>query len=283
MKLLTLNTHSLQEADHEQKLEQFVEAVLREKPDIIALQEVCQTADTELAEDALWAGQYLMPTRVPLREDNHGAQVAFRLRQAGIDCYWVWLPIKKGYGKYDEGVALLSLGRKITAARAFPISKTNEYHNWRTRAALGVRVEGSEDWFYSIHMGWWEDTEEPFRQQWELLQEDIRSQKENGTVWLMGDFNAPDSIPDQSYARICNDGWLDTHLAAEQREGTYTVAGIIDGWQDKPPDRKDGGMRLDYIFCSRKKGIFSSRILFDGEREPVVSDHFGVLIETKEE
>ena len=48
MKLLTLNTHSLREENQEQKLEWFLEAVMAEKPDIIALQEV------------IWAGQAFM-------------------------------------------------------------------------------------------------------------------------------------------------------------------------------------------------------------------------------
>ena len=39
MKLLTINTHSLQEEHYPEKLEQFVEAILRESPDIIAMQE----------------------------------------------------------------------------------------------------------------------------------------------------------------------------------------------------------------------------------------------------
>ena len=48
MKLLTLNTHSLHGGDWEQKLEWFVQGILEEKPDIIALQEV------------IWAGQAFM-------------------------------------------------------------------------------------------------------------------------------------------------------------------------------------------------------------------------------
>ena len=110
MKLLTLNTHSLQEENYEQKLEWFIEGILQEKPDIIALQEVNQTSDAAVAEDILWEGLYSIPAQVPLKQDNHAAQVVYRLRQAGVVGHWVWLPIKLGYGKYDEGVALLSLG-----------------------------------------------------------------------------------------------------------------------------------------------------------------------------
>ena len=38
MKILTINTHSLQEENYEQKLQWFIEGILKEKPDIIAMQ-----------------------------------------------------------------------------------------------------------------------------------------------------------------------------------------------------------------------------------------------------
>lgn len=283
MKLLTLNAHSLQEENAQQKLEWFVEGILKEKPDIIALQEVNQTASGLLAEPHLQEGQYRLASQISLRQDNFVAQAAFRLRQAGIDCHWVWLPIKRGYDRYDEGVAILSLGRKIIEAETFPVSKTDDYYNWRRRSVLGVRVEGCADWFYSVHLGWWEDEEDPFLEQWKKLSDRVEKHRAKEPVWLMGDFNAPDIFLDQSYTRMRADGWVDTHQAAEKKGRDFTVSGIIDGWRDKLPDQNVSGMRLDYIWCSQEKEICSSRILFDGESEPVVSDHFGVLIEAKEE
>ena len=56
MKLLTLNTHSLQEENYPQKLEQFVETICQEKPDIIALQEVNQSINAPIAEQKLLKG-----------------------------------------------------------------------------------------------------------------------------------------------------------------------------------------------------------------------------------
>ncbi|WP_458407936.1 endonuclease/exonuclease/phosphatase family protein [Anaerotignum sp.] len=280
MKLLTLNTHSLQEENYEQKLNWFVEGILQEKPDMIALQEVNQTAAEELAEKPLWEGQYLIPTQVPLRKDNHAARVAYRLRQAGIPCCWVWLPVKRGYGKYDEGVAILSLGRKITAADIFPISRANDYHNWRTRAVLGVQVEGMTDWFYTIHMGWWDDVEEPFREQWAILEQSLSEKRKKDTVWLMGDFNGPDSISGESYEHILAHGWVDTYQKAKKKDCGLTVSHVIDGWQERLQDK--AAMRLDYIFCSCCTEVVSSRVVFNGENEPAVSDHFGVLIDIKE-
>lgn len=282
MKLLTLNTHSLQEENYEKKLDWFIEGILEERPDIIALQEVNQTADAELAGAELLEGQVPIPGSKPVRQDNHAAQVVYRLRQAGIDCSWAWLPIKLGYGKYDEGVAILSLGKKISAAEAFPISKANDYHNWRTRAVLGVQVEGMDDWFYTIHMGWWDDAEEPFLEQWERLTQRISHKRKQATVWLMGDFNAPDIVPGQSYEHILHCSWVDTYQVAAEKDFGITVPDVIDGWRDKLNDIKRTGMRLDYIWCSRNVCVRSFRVIFNGSNRPVVSDHFGVLINTKE-
>ena len=282
MKILTLNTHSLQEENYLQKLEWFIEGIVKEMPDIIAMQEVNQTAAAELMDLEMLEGQYPIPGCMQIRKDNHAAVVAHRLRQAGIDCYWAWLPIKLGYGKYDEGVAILSLGRKIRCIDKFPISKVNDYQNWRTRAVLGVQVEGLGDWFYTVHMGWWDDASEGFLDQWKVLNCCIASKRMCENIWLMGDFNAPDGIPGQSYEHIAACGWNDTYKAAQDKDSGITVPGIIDGWRDKLIDKNVEGMRLDYIWCSQKKEITSSTVVFNGMKEPVVSDHFGVLIQVKE-
>lgn len=282
MKILTLNTHSLVDADYAQKLDLFVEGILRERPDIIALQEVNQTCDAEFLEPEMLEGQYPVPGCMQIRRDNHAAQVARRLRQAGAECYWAWIPIKLGYGRYDEGVAVLSLGRPIRCVDQFLISKTKEYSNWRTRAVLGVQVEGLDDWFYTVHMGWWDDQVERFIDQWNTLNCCIMSKRMCGTVWLMGDFNAPDCVYGQSYEHIVASGWVDTYEIAHSRDSGITVAGQIDGWKHQAVANTSDGMRLDYIWCNRKKEIRTSRIVFNGDREPVVSDHYGVMIEIKE-
>lgn len=281
MKLLTINTHSLQEENYPEKLAHFVEVILRESPDIIAMQEVSQTADAPLmAEDAL-TGQYPSAGRIPIRADNHAAQVARRLRDAGAACSWAWLPVKLGYEKYDEGVAILSLGRSIRTADRILISKSNDYANWQTRAALGVQVEGRSDWFYTVHMGWWGDEDECFENQWKKLNSCVATKRICGPVWLMGDFNAPDAVRGESYDTVAAAGWVDTYQTALYRDHGLTVPGVIDGWRDRLPADAQG-MRLDYIWCSRETPILSSRVVFDGTTGAVISDHFGVMIETKE-
>lgn len=279
MKILTLNTHSLQEDNYEAKLQWFAESILRELPDIIAMQEVNQTANAELMEVEKLEGQYPIPGCMQIRKDNHAAVVANLLRKAGIDCYWVWLPVRRSHDNYDEGVAVISIGRKIRCVDKFPISKVNHYSNLRTRAVLGVQLEGLDDWFYSLQMDRWEENGKGFLEQWKILNSCITGKRMCGTVWLLGDFHAPDSIHGQSYDHMVSCGWFDTYHLAVYKDRGVTVPDRIDGQQ---PQAAEDDMRLDYIWCSRERMVHTSRVVFNGTKEPVVSHHFGVMIEIKE-
>ena len=86
----------------------------------------------------------------------------------------------------------------------------------------------------------------------------------------------------ESYEHIASCGWIDTYKIAQYKDSGITGPGIIDGWREKLIDKNVEGMRLDYIWCSEKKEIISSRVVFNGMNEPVVSDHFGVMIQVKE-
>lgn len=280
MKLLTLNTHSLQETDYSNKLSWFVSAVEKERPDILALQEVNQTIDAPPASSELLTGWVPCPGSVPVRQDNHAAQAALQLCQRGISCSYTWISAKIGYGRYDEGMALLCLNHEITAVDSFFISSCTDYGNWKTRRVLGIQTNCSADWFYTVHMGWWQDEEEPFAAQWDRLDAALSQKKEEGTVWLMGDFNSPAQFRNQGYDRIQAAGWADTYELASKKDEGITVEGCIDGWKsfyDSAEAPK--GMRMDHIWCSRPLLVKSSRVFFDGTSEPKVSDHFGVMIE----
>ncbi len=163
---------------------------------------------------------------------------------------------------------------------SFFISNCQDYENWKTRRALGIRVEGCEDWFYTVHMGWYQDEEEPFAAQWERLNASLLSQKEAGRVWLMGDFNSPAGLPGQGWELVLRDGWLDTYELAEEKDRGITVEGCIDGWKTFYEDAAaPDGMRIDYIWCSRRLPVKRSRTICNGITEPKISDHYGVLAE----
>ena len=237
MKLLTLNTHSLLEENYEQKTRDFVAAVIKERPDILALQEVNQSVNAKEADQELLEGYVpYKENKIPVRLDNHAARVALLLRQAGIFSSWTWIPAKLGYGKYDEGMAIFSLNSPVTEVDSFYISRGQDYENWKTRKVLGVQVAGSSDWFYTVHMGWWDDEEEPFEAQWNVLRRRLDEKKETGHVWLMGDFNSPAEVRNEGYDCILNSGWKDTWVMAKQKDSGITVKGVIDGWREKLKD-----------------------------------------------
>lgn len=279
MKILTLNTHSLIESLYEAKLTAFVEAVVKEQPDIIGLQEVNQTSCASPLEGEELPGYVpARGVRACVRRDNHAARVAERLRERGIIYHWTWVPAKLGYDIYDEGLALLSR-TPILDTDQFTISHSQDYHNWKTRKILGIQTGGSQGvWFYTVHMGWWDDREEPFREQWNRIEEALAEKKmagRQGGLWLMGDFNSPAGLPDQGYDLVRTSGWNDTYLLAGQKDLGYTVEEVIDGWRDKGVS----GMRIDYIWSYWYTQVKTSRVVFDGKTYPRVSDHNGILIE----
>lgn len=281
MKLLTINTHSLQEANYPLKLEQFIDVIMKERPDIVAMQEVNQTTSSPLAGKPFLSGY--VPCKgndVPIREDNHAAQVAFRFFFAGLPCSWTWVPAKIGYGKYDEGMAIFSFGSKIIDTDAFHISKSTDYQNWKTRKVLGIRTADTNSWYYTVHMGWWQDTEEPFLSQWETFDSFLYEKRDESTLWLLGDFNSPAEVRGQGYDCITHCGWYDTYLLANEKDEGITVEGVIDGWRELIDDPESAdGMRIDHIWCSNPIPVQSSKVMFNQKNGPVISDHFGVMVE----
>lgn len=293
MKIMTINTHSLAEPEYEKKREWFLRVMLRERPDILAMQEVNQSVQASvLGEDNL-SGYTLCPgAKRPVRADNHGAWLAQRLAKRGCSYYWTWLPAKLGYGKFDEGVTLFSRS-PIRETDQLCISGVNNYQNWKTRKTLGIRTDAG--WFYTVHMGWWDDEEEPYSRQWQVLNEHLLKKKENGVrVWLMGDFNSPAGVRGQGYDLVCGSGWYDTYVLAAAKDCGVTVEEIIDGWRERSVDEQDEnepggagqdqnaykGMRIDHIFCSAPAEIARSQVICNGRKDPRVSDHYGVMIET---
>ncbi len=273
MKLLTLNTHSLVEESYKRKLSDFIAVIARELPDIMALQEVSQGQTSPALPDDRLSGYVPCDTQTVIREGNHALSVIERLRALDVHYHWSWLPVKLGYGIYDEGVAVLSRA-PIEATDTLTVSRTHDYSHWKTRRLLGIRTNNL--WFYSVHLGWWDDPEEPFNEQWASADAHMTSR---GSVFLMGDFNSPAETRDEGYDLVLRSGWLDTYTLARDRDSGITVGGRIAGWTHRKLPAK--GARVDHIFCNRPCQVVSSRVIFNGENHPVVSDHFGVMVEVE--
>lgn len=280
MKIITLNTHSLVEPGYEEKLQQFAKIVLKERPDIMAFQEVNQTALEKEADIAFLTGYVPCQKAINVKADNHAARLASLLLEDGLSYFWTWLPIKMGYSRYDEGLSIFSL-EPIEETYEGLISKDCEYTNWKTRKILGIRT-GSKNgsWFYTVHMGWWED-HDSFAEQWARAEQILTAKKGLGQgLWLMGDFNSPAQVRDQGYDLVTASGWKDTYLLAEERDDGITVEEAIDGWKERETGSSKG-MRIDSIWTWGEEQIVSSRVICNGSNYPKVSDHYGVMIEVQ--
>lgn len=277
MKLMTLNTHSLAEADYTSKLSAFAGSLIQIRPDIIALQEVNQTQSApEVSRTQMMDSGYVPCTDTLIRSDNHALNLASLLARAGLSYRWTWTMAKTGYGKYDEGLALLSRS-PILDTQEFYITGTQDYSNWKTRKILGISAltEYGKEYFYSVHMGWWNDAQEPLCGQWERICRGL-SPLSKEQVWLLGDFNSPAHIAGEGTDLIRSSGWFDSYDLALKKDSGITVESAIDGWREQGDIP---GMRIDYIWTNRRIKVKSSRTIFNGSSYPVVSDHFGIITE----
>lgn len=274
-----MNTHSLVEPDYEAKRKFFVDFIAKEQPDVFALQEVNQTASAPAMPIPLADYCPCSGNRILLKEDNHAAAVAQMLKEEGVHYYWSWLPAKIGYDKYDEGMAIFSR-MPITATENLLLSRTDDYHYWKTRRALGICA--GDVWYYAVHMGWWKDEEEPFKAQWETFLKNTKSlmEKKETSLWVMGDFNSPASVRGEGYDLVRVSGFKDTWDLAEKKDAGFTAPPKIDGWKEAEGKSPEQGMRIDYIWHWGDINIEESRVLCNGKREPAVSDHYAVMIKT---
>lgn len=277
MKLMTINTHSLVEENYEEKLQYFVDYLKRNEFDVVAMQEVNQHSQQPqvIIED-----EYCIKASddIIIREDNHILNVVKRLKEKNKDYYWTWVPIKLGYGIYDEGIGLISKEKPVDVV-SFYISKSSDYNNWKVRKVIGIKIKANNKyrWYFSIHLGWYNDEDEPFIYQFEKLEEKLSSIcKKDEEIYLMGDFNNPADVKDEGYDKILNSNWYDTYNLARTKDSGITVSGLIDGWKEH---KNLTQMRIDFIFTNKKIDVKSSKTIFTGKEEKVISDHFGVEID----
>ena len=280
MKILTLNTHSLAEENATEKMELFAGILEKEQPEVMAFQEVNQTmAEPFINEKEVCGYQPVKGFEGKMRLDNYGASLAEALRKKGLSYYWTWIPVKVGYDKYDEGLAIFSKS-PILSSCVFNLSASDDYYNWKTRKTLGIHTE--KGWFFTVHMGWWKDEEEPFKAQWETFLKNTKSlmEKKETSLWVMGDFNSPASVRGEGYDLVRVSGFKDTWDLAEKKDAGFTAPPKIDGWKEAEGKSPEQGMRIDYIWHWGDINIEESRVLCNGKREPAVSDHYAVMIKT---
>ena len=220
MRLLTLNCHSWQEEDQDEKLRHLAETIKENSYDVIALQEVNQSIDEKVG----YAFQRV-------KKDNYAYCLLMELKKLGVEDYSLVWDFSHYFQEFEEGLAILTKF-PIEEVHTFYTSISHDPSNWKSRKIVGVTVsyKGKLYTFYSCHMGWWHDSEEPFKVQIDHLLKNIPSDR---TVFLLGDFNNDAFIKGEGYDYLLSCGFLDTFHLAEMKDSGVTVEGEIGGWEGK--------------------------------------------------
>jgi len=262
LKLLTLNTHSLHSKNDLANCQVLCDFMEKELPDVVALQEVNQNITENVSKTVLG---HIPTGDVPLKDGNFALFLQENLIAKNLHYEFSWLGIKRGYDRFDEGIALFSR-IPVKEVKNMLLTDITDYNNFKKRMALIMETETGV--FVNCHLGWEDDMEEPSQKQISRLLSCNNFKKD---VYLMGDFNfTSKSI---GYETTISSGFYDTFSLAEKRVGEATVSGKIDGWEENGED-----MRIDYIFANKKTPVVESRVVFSGKKLPKISDHFGVMI-----
>ena len=137
--------------------------------------------------------------------------------------------------------------------------------------SITLDYEGQKIEFYSCHMNLPNCETEDMG---ENIRTILKRTKNDNLKFLMGDFNTDAIHNQEAYQNIINQGLFDTYKLAEKKDSGITVNKEIDGWATSGSKK-----RLDYIFSNKKIKVLESKVIFNGEDEEVVSDHFGLEVE----
>ncbi|SHH46744.1 endonuclease/exonuclease/phosphatase family protein [Thermosipho atlanticus] len=265
MRLLTLNCHSWLEEDQMKKLQIIANDIIEKQYDVIALQEVNQSIGAKLIG-------------ANVREDNFALVLINKVNELSKEKYTLYYEkCHIGFEKYEEGVAIITR-HKVVNVESFLVSKVDDFYFWKTRKVIkaSVLIDGKEIDFYSCHLGWWDDKEEPFKAQFDKLYNLIDKEK---LTFLMGDFNNNAFVRQEGYDYILSKGLFDTYNLAKFKDDGVTVkTSNLDGWNES-----NNKLRIDFIFVNKCIEVTSSFVIFNGINKEVVSDHFGVSVFQKYE
>ncbi|KQB84229.1 endonuclease/exonuclease/phosphatase family protein [Corynebacterium oculi] len=273
MKVLSLNAHSWCEPDQPAKIMDTARLIVEEGVDVVAVQEANQ-----LQGGVPWRStRYGGPSALPMGADNYAQALAEACAHLGGEYRCYWAEAHQGFGKYDEGVGLLVRAEEHAAEAHAVVLAEYPYADVRRRVALALKIRGW-GWVLSGHFSWWKrEGQALFAQEWEAI-EGFARRHPGERVCVAGDLNNPATVAGEGYSLIRQRGWMDTRDLARDVEGHDTIAGKISGWEGAR-----AGARIDYVLVNEPLPVASHRVVFAGEGSPVVSDHYGVLVDMEQD
>lgn len=260
MKILTLNVHAWIEENQLEKIDVLARTIAEKQYDVIALQEVNQI----MSEKIVYAD---------IKEDNYGWVLLNKIAEyTDTEYYYYWSNSHIGYGKYDEGIGILTK-HKLVNTDDFYCTYSQSVRSISSRKIISAEINynGENVEFYSCHMNLPNCETEKMSDNLKTI---LNRNPKKILKILMGDFNT-DAINNKiDYDIILSEGLYDTYNMAEKKDDGITVNKNIDGWKDSKNE-----MRIDYVFANKEIKVKESKVIFNGENYPVVSDHYGIEVE----
>lgn len=259
MKILTINVHAWLEKNQMEKIDILAKAIAEKQYDVIAMQEVNQLMNNPVIFD-------------DIRQENYGWVLLEKLQEyTDTDYYYHWSNSHIGYGKYDEGLAIITK-HKLLDVDEFYCTRAQSVNTITSRRINSATIEykGQIIEFYTCHMNLPTNQEEKMADNIQTILK--RSQTDNLKI-LMGDFNTDAINSPEDYKMILSQGLYDTYTMAKEKDSGITVGGNIDGWSKSKEEK-----RIDYILSNKEIKVKSSKVIFNGENHPVVSDHYGLEV-----
>lgn len=267
MKVMTLNTHSWMEENPLNKLSEIATWIANQEIEIIALQEINQLISTPIVEP----DDYFCPLadQVAIHEDNFAYLLVEELAKLGVHYYWSWTYAHIGYDIYEEGLAILA--KSPLQASAFIASIEKDPHKLARKQIL-AQLNSSLGTLtvLSGHYSW--AGVDGFDYEWQQTVERLKEQ--TTPLLLMGDFNNPANTREHQMILDSPLQLKDAFLASSNKEGEHTVVKAIDGWSENTQK-----LRIDYVFLDKMFHVKQYKVIFDGKKQPMVSDHAGLLVE----
>ncbi len=276
--LLTLNLHTYQEPDQDEKFERIARFAMQENITCLCFQECAQST----------TASYLDKSET-VREDNAAHVIVRKLNDLGQKYGYVWDWAHIGFDVYEEGLAVVSQLPVLASTSELVSAGDDPTDAMGTRKVLHARLAVNTEMVidvYSMHLS---DPghggEEQVRaltgfvgRTPDLLREAAPpKQKRRGHLKLMSQEQIQrDPFRVVFVAGDLNDPPGGPMAAAMQRAG---FADPSQSLRDDGAGTFQDGRWIDYVFMKPLLKPTAGRVAFDGVAEPTVSDHMGVFLE----
>lgn len=266
---LTNEQAMLRVAQHGPLFDKVAAAINKLDPDVVCLQEVGEWHGKLNGED---------PENIEFgqTDSNMVKQILSRLDNKNYNYFMDWSHF--GWDVWLEGSAVLSKHPMSNTESRYISDQDNGTRSWwksrnvpKAQIDLGGKL-GKVNVF-SIHTGWWDDTDEPFQDQFKRLTSWAAEVKEPKTTTLFcGDFNQVAATKEQQF--ITNGTGYTDQYSVVNPDGLAdpTIGGTIDGWVGEI------GKRIDLLVTDSDSPMAVEQIqrIFTQNVYGRVSDHTGI-------